>query len=276
MRYFILISFLSLCMSGYAEGYALLIGANRIKAGAYAANYSLQSVKGAGADVDKMREVLTTAGFHHIQTLIGEDATHRQITDALKQFKSTLKKGDVFVFYFSGHGDTLKDKNQDELPYLFDQALVSFDQYLVDDELNLIWKSFETHVKIYQIIDACYSGEIYKIYLAKEKLSPAFLKTKSESTAFINPSCFGLDGTQSFNMYYVAAAAKNRTSTPLSNGEGVLTNDIYVLFNKFRKEHKLENMSASEFFEAVCTGDFVFLKIYPVSDLFKNDYLFKL
>jgi hypothetical protein len=273
---------LLVCMLAFAyikangKGYALLVGTNKIAAGAYSATYSEAAIKGVPTDVNRMAEIMTMAGFEDIRTLLGQSATKENILTHLNDIRSKISKEDIFVFYYSGHGDTLRDANKDELPYLFDQAFVTYNKYLVDDELNVVWKSFPKGVKIYQMIDACFSGEMFfKVENLSRKFKASF---KTESLSLNKGVCSGLDGTQPFNMYSISSATKDRTSTPFSNGEGIMTNDVYTLYKKFDKENKLKNMTAVEFFEAVCSGTtgFAFIRIYPTVDPFAKDYVFKL
>ena len=273
MRVLTLLFCFAISMMANATNYALLVGATEIKLGAYKATYDANAVKGADTDVDKMKEILTLGNFTSIKTLIGARANRSEILKELNRIKSSIKDGDIFVFYFSGHGDTLQDKNKDEMPYLFDQALVTYDDYIIDDELNLIWKAFPLSSKIYHIIDACYSGEMYKLF-EKKYLSNKF---RFLSLFSWQEGCSGIDGTQTFNMYSASSATKDRTTIPLSNGEGVMTNDIYKLYKKWHKDNKIESHTAAEFFEEVCSTsmNFMFLKIYPAVDMFKDDYVFK-
>lgn len=279
MRKVLFALFLTFCFTQtYSKGYALLVGAHKIAEGAYRTNYSLSAVKGSPTDVQRMKEILEMGGFETIKKLLGDQATKKNILTALNEIKKSISKDDVLVFYFSGHGDTLADTNKDELPYLFDQAFVTYDKFLVDDEMNAFWKSLPKGVKIYQIIDACFSGEMHKLF-RPESLSTKFNKKANlERSNSTFGNCSGLDGTQVFDMYSVSSAVKNRTTSPNANGEGVMTADIYDLYIKFDRQGKLKNMTAAEFFEAVCsdTNGFMFLKIYPVVDVFNKDYVFKL
>lgn len=266
------------CIKANGKGYALLVGANKIAPGAYKSTYSEAAIKGVPTDVNRMSEIMSMAGFTDIRTLLGQSATKENILAHLNVIRSKITKDDVFVFYYSGHGDTLHDVNKDELPYLFDQAFVTFNKFLIDDELNMVWKSFPAGVKVYQVIDACFSGEMYKIVKREnfsKKLVASFATESASSGAGL---CSGLDGKQPFAMYSVSSASKDRTTTPFANGEGIMTNDIYSLYKKFTQQNKLKNMTAIDFFEAVCSGTpgFAFVRIYPAVDPFAKDYVFKL
>lgn len=278
MTYRLLITAILFCCTGniYPKGYAILIGADSIKRNAYTASYGLSAVAGAKKDVEKMNEILLASGFSDIRILTGRQATREAILAELNKIKNIIKGNDVLAFFYSGHGDTLTDIDNDEIPYTYDQVFVTYNRFLVDDDLNKVWKSFPKNVKIYQIVDACFSGEMYRIatFLSTN------LKSVNNYTFDINTenSCRGLDVTQPYNMYYVASARKNSTVLAGAGGEGILVNDMYGAFNKLKRENKLQHITAAEFFSLVCTGSskFVFIKIHADTDSFKNDYLFKL
>lgn len=92
--------------------------------------------------------------------LADENATRRNILDALARISRVSVPGDKFVFFFSGHGDrkrfsrgTLEQDGYDEsiCPY----SLTDENGDIFDDELSA---AIPDHIESYVFLDACHSG----------------------------------------------------------------------------------------------------------------------
>ncbi len=128
-------------------------------------------------DLELLKPALNNLGIidDNIIFLSEENASKTNILKAFhKIIDQKLKKGDLFYFHFSGHGQQVEDYDGDEIDKL-DEALVPFDansefkengyhgeNHITDDEmnqlLNLVRSKLgpEGHVLI--TIDACHSG----------------------------------------------------------------------------------------------------------------------
>ena len=72
--------------------------------------------------------------------------------------------GDSLVFYFSGHGSRVKDKDHDEVDG-FDETLCPVDYEsagkILDDEINaIIVRPLPRAATLHAIVDACHSGTV--------------------------------------------------------------------------------------------------------------------
>lgn len=129
-------------------------------------------------DIELMKEALKKRGVLQEDIIILDSGATKQAI--INTIESTLipklKKGDVVVFHFSGHGYQIPDNNKDELDGL-DEALVPinakfdggrrkdytfYENYLRDDELNKILESIRFALgpsgDLFVSIDACHSG----------------------------------------------------------------------------------------------------------------------
>src|SRR5690606_35792219 len=102
-----------------------------------------------------IKNALLNQGFkdENITTLIDAQATKNGIVDAITTLQNKIKKGDIVVFHYSGHGQQIFDDNGDEVDGL-DEALVPYDAFvkythnykgqnhLRDDELGNIIANF--------------------------------------------------------------------------------------------------------------------------------------
>jgi len=134
---------------------ALIVGINR-----YAD--SRKNLRGCMNDASKVARVCSNRfKFNDIQMLLNEKATKLNILIALKTLINTSTSGDHVLFYFSGHGGQVPDKDDDEADFL-DECLITYDHdwddALTDDDIKQCLWGHNRGVGVTLIIDACHSG----------------------------------------------------------------------------------------------------------------------
>src|SRR5690554_1105050 len=128
-------------------------------------------------DVPLITEALLGQGFadENIITLIDAQATKNGIIQAFEHLNGQLKKGDIVVVHYSGHGQQIFDDNGDEADGL-DEALVPYDAFATyshmyqgenhirDDQLEQIINQYRNLVgsegQVLFIMDSCHSGSM--------------------------------------------------------------------------------------------------------------------
>jgi len=163
---------LSLGSISFAENRALLVGIN---------NYPHVSpdLIGSLTDVDNIYKLaLNNMGFkqEQITRLKADKATKRNIISRIKnELIDKTSAGDRVLFYYSGHGYQIKDRNGDEIDSL-DETLVPVDtgkdgniesNMITDDELGSLFDQI-TDRKVTIIIDSCHSGTITRGLVKKK------------------------------------------------------------------------------------------------------------
>lgn len=122
-------------------------------------------------DAAAMEELAKKRGFS--TTLIKtKQASTRNVTAAIGDAAANLRRGDIMLLTYSGHGGQLPDGNgeeQDEEDGQ-DETWCLYDRELVDDELYALWGKFEEGVRILQISDSCHSGSVMKAVRRKALL----------------------------------------------------------------------------------------------------------
>mmetsp|Transcript_41429 Transcript_41429/g.90398 ORF Transcript_41429/g.90398 Transcript_41429/m.90398 type:complete len:435 (+) Transcript_41429:83-1387(+) len=123
---------------------------------------------------DFMVELADRSGALSKMTLWNKECTKQNIAGALRSMGQRLQPGDTFVFYYTGHGDTLPDQSsgpdKDEDSGR-DQALCTLgvdgqaepraQVWTRDDDLSRMMTQFiPKHAKILIIADCCHSGTI--------------------------------------------------------------------------------------------------------------------
>lgn len=117
---------------------------------------------GCELDVDAVSGLLRPLGYE-VTTLKTAEATQSRVVGAL-QAATELQDGDIFVFYYSGHGGQQPDQTgpgKDELDGQ-DETLVLYDGELRDDDLNDVWLGLRPGVRVVMVSDSCNSGSNYK------------------------------------------------------------------------------------------------------------------
>jgi hypothetical protein len=145
-------------------------------------------------DVPLIEKSLRSQGFDDITILRDADATKEGIIAAIEDLTNKASKGDIVVFHYSGHGQQIKDDDNDEKSDGYDEALVAYDaqmrfrkdvyegeNHLRDDDLDKLF--FELRKKIGSkgnllvILDACHSGTgtrgLAKARGTLEKMAPS-------------------------------------------------------------------------------------------------------
>jgi hypothetical protein len=142
------------------QGYAVIVGLTRVDPLAYGGRSMTSGCWGAEEDVDRIVRLVTPLGFVPT-TLKTSRATAGAVLDHLRWAARTTRSGDLFLFYFAGHGQQRIDESGDESDG-FDELVLTFDRPIDDDELDEAWREFAEGVRIVVLSDACHSGTNFK------------------------------------------------------------------------------------------------------------------
>jgi hypothetical protein len=136
------------------RGKALIVGVSQpLESTGWRASH----LSGVDSDCRNMQHLLRDDCYFDVQTLQDSAATHDAVLAAIRAAKDTLKRGDFFVFVYSGHGGQERDASGDEDDQ-FDEVLLTYDKVIVDDELAELWVQFKPGVRLLTLMDACHSG----------------------------------------------------------------------------------------------------------------------
>lgn len=241
-------------------GYALIIATKQIDAKKIKEKYfnketdelNYGSLDFVDKDISNIKFVLSKAGFENknIKTLVGLQIFKAQIENALELLSQKAKKEDLVFIYFTGHGDQVEDKNKDE-PDSLDEALVLYNELLIDDEINVMLSKFKAGVKKVLMIDACHSGSTFKLIKSKRE----FLKevsnqnfedefTKSKKQIFSINNCqierILPDENKNKLLVYLGASADDQQAKATEQGS-YFTSAVTAKFNSRISEWKQFN-----------------------------------
>lgn len=140
---------------------SLLVGLKSVDAAAYGGWNGQNGCWGCELDVDNIEHILKPLGYEN-SILKTQTASANAVLAGLEDASKRCQPGDLFVFYFSGHGGQQPDASGDEQDDK-DETLVAYDREITDDELNAVWPKFKAGVRIFMLSDSCNSGTNYKM-----------------------------------------------------------------------------------------------------------------
>lgn len=123
-------------------------------------------LRGCVNDVRDMANTLSVMGVvpampGAMQILTDARATRAAIINGLKWLIKGAARGDVLVFYYSGHGSQVVDLNGDE-PDGRDETICPHDfasaGMIKDDDFNALFAAVPAGVNLDVILDSCHSG----------------------------------------------------------------------------------------------------------------------
>jgi len=145
---------------------------------------------GSEIDAKHMEAFLQRQGFQ-LTLLGGQNATSRNVLAHLNAAAKETQPGEMFVFYYSGHGGSKPEHRREidgkqELLCLYDPATgkVGGNGNLLDADLHPIWRRFQKETRILMLADCCHSGTNY----GHDKEATGHGARKYYSSDFIDPN----------------------------------------------------------------------------------------
>jgi metacaspase-1 len=127
----------------------------------------IPSLRGCVNDVALVRLLLKQylgVANEDIRVVVNQRATKENILRRLSATVDSAAPGDIVVFYFSGHGSQIRDRDGDELADALDELICPYDMdwdrgtYLLDDDLSAIFDSLPPDILLEAFFDCCFWG----------------------------------------------------------------------------------------------------------------------
>lgn len=247
---FIALALLTMVMAtpSHAANRALLIGIGK---------YKMRGIDlpGIDKDVNMMREVALTLGYkpNEIKVLLDEEATLENIRSTIDQWLVRgVGKDDHVLFYYSGHGTQIHDKDKDEADKA-DEVLVSHDAALgintldnvfVDDMFNDMLAKIDSK-NIFILIDACHSGTATRGVGGFSDVKPKYLQYPGMPQTSRSSSLMDKSISTSGDMNYAAlSAAQDNQRAQASRKGSYFTRGIKDSVDRAKKENRPIDMIA--------------------------------
>ena len=170
---------------------ALLIGINYIGTN--------NELYGCINDTSSINSLISNNGFQKICILTDNTIKKPNRDNILAEFINLLsnsKSGDVLLFFYSGHGSYILDKNNNEATG-YDQLIVPCDlNGIVDDEFkSIIQTNLKKDVTLIALFDCCFSGSVldlkyqYMDSLDKNNLTENINETETIGNVIMISGC---------------------------------------------------------------------------------------
>lgn len=228
-----------------AKLYALLIGINQYQ------NKNIRTLQGCVADVELLEKYLggiVPPQALQLKTLTEEAATKANVCATILSHFKDATAGDTLLLYFAGHG--CKEQMHpafarfEKEPYL--KALVCHDSLdsatsLADKEIRYLFHQIFVHTngaRLIFITDACHSGGVSRMQIARERLGPEAPQRNWKSFVFgdiLPESVLSASSTLSEVLpqgihIHLAACEPDQTAVEI-NENGIFTSHLIEVLN---------------------------------------------
>ena len=140
------------------KGMALTIGLNSVSPAHYGGwSGDLNACEADALDIEEIGKSRKFTTKH----LLTKAATRTNVMNEIVKASKSLKKGDILMLTYSGHGGQVPDLNNDENDFQ-DETWCLYDGELIDDELYSLFGKFAEGVRILVLSDSCHSGSVIK------------------------------------------------------------------------------------------------------------------
>lgn len=165
-------------------------------------------------DANDMEALAKSQGFT-AKKLLTKAGTRKAVLAAIRAAARALKKGDLFLLSYSGHGGQVADASGDEDDKQ-DETWCLFDGQLIDDELYFELSKFAAGVRVLVLSDSCHSGTVTR---ARPEPPPPGMRAK------LMPADVGLRVYAAHSKFYDAlqnSVAQAAGKAPLADPDAVL------------------------------------------------------
>ncbi|MCC6410711.1 MAG: S8 family serine peptidase [Saprospiraceae bacterium] len=166
--------------SALVKAISLHIGINNVDPGYYKGH--VPPLSGCISDMEKMEALAKTKGFS-TQTMRNSEATREAILQFLVEQSGELDKNDILLITYAGHGAPIPDQDGDEAD-LHDESWVTYNGFLLDDELNRHFTLFKEGVRILVVSDSCHSGTMNR-YLSAARSGLPMPRGSAQKARFL-------------------------------------------------------------------------------------------
>lgn len=143
------------------KAYSLHIGINNVDEGFYGED-NVTPLKGCINDMIEMQKLASRIGYT-THTLQDKEATQQNILNKITELGNQAGNDGILLVTYAGHGAPLSEEqgtsNDDETTGK-DQALVTYDSFLVDDLINQTLAQLPEGLRVVFVSDSCFSGTI--------------------------------------------------------------------------------------------------------------------
>jgi len=179
-------------------------------------------------DIKKMKKLFVSWGF---DVKILRDKQSLELEQWLDSY-ANLTKNDTFIFYYTGHGSSVKDTNRDEADGN-DETIVLSDGrkhiHFLDDDLDFYFSRIKAKKLI--IMDSCHSGTANK-GISGDKIRAKVLPSEDVKTVYRRKNTPDKGEKIKSGDAIFLAAAKDAEDSLITSSGSLFTTNLYHLFSQ--------------------------------------------
>mmetsp|Transcript_65753 Transcript_65753/g.203661 ORF Transcript_65753/g.203661 Transcript_65753/m.203661 type:complete len:359 (+) Transcript_65753:45-1121(+) len=119
-------------------------------------------------DGKNMQKLADVCGVGDVQVMYDEQCTKDNVKQLIQMVGPSCSPGDFFVFYYSGHGTSMKDVSGDEADgqdeafcFVTPDGQITYESCLIDDDFSTcLCSNLPEDVNVLILTDCCHSGTI--------------------------------------------------------------------------------------------------------------------
>jgi len=119
-------------------------------------------------DAGNIHQLAQACCIQDLQVMLNEDCTKQNVQAKIREVGARCAPGDVFIYYYSGHGTEVKDTNGDEVDgmdeafcFVTPDGQITLESCMVDDDFaKLMTEAIPADVLVLVLTDCCHSGTI--------------------------------------------------------------------------------------------------------------------
>ncbi|WP_159471141.1 S8 family serine peptidase [Dyadobacter sp. 3J3] len=218
----------------------------------YYKNSSVPELFGCVNDMTNMRELADSLNFKS-DVLANSDATRNNIMKQIEKLGNLLDPGGLLLITYAGHGAPIPDSDGDEKDQQ-DESWVTYDGFLIDDEINNCLAKVPDGNRVLIISDSCHSRTVSRVVspfgrvrtISKERVRQ-ILKSNNQTVADLR-AAIGPKLEQVAFVKLLSACMDDQFAKE-TNGAGVFTNRLLEVFYELTSQNKTTNYR--DFIEAI-------------------------
>ncbi len=224
------------------NGYSLHIGIDEVSKTYYQGKIPV--LHGCVNDMNRMEQLAKSLGYIST-TLINDQATKENIIKTFQELSDKAVSGDSVMISYAGHGASIKDLNGDEEDDDKDESWVTYNGFLLDDDINVALNKFVEGVKITMVSDSCHSGTVSRAIpdeMDSTNIIPRFVPNyiveevlalhKSTSSELLSASRSASEEDTIAAGLIVLSACQDKEVAGEVNGAGIFTSNIFTVLQK--------------------------------------------
>lgn len=194
-------------------------------------------------DMEKMKMMASEMGYD-TYTLENDQAKKEVILEKISSLASQLQPGGILLITYAGHGAPVPGTMDDDEEK--DQTWVTYNGFLLDDEINACFASIEVDptqpIRIVVVSDSCHSRTVTRFFNPAQKVRGLdintfenVLKANNETVDLIRARGRSEQGSTPKAYIKNLSACKDDQQAKEINGEGVFTKAILSVYNQVIK-----------------------------------------